>query len=201
VGRRGASGARARTKRATVPPPSDKPAVFVLPGILGSNLKVGNDRVWLSPRIVFGLKKLAYSPGKDKVVPDAPLGPLRRALEVPREDARGRRIRLRLAKAARRKRRSASRTQSTTPSRRASASGLPVRIVAHSMGGLLARTMLLERPQTWERMMARAGARVLMLGTPNGGSWAPMQVLSGDDNFGNLLVAVGAPFAVTTRAC
>ena len=38
--------------------------------------------------------------------------------------------------------------------------------------------------------MARDGARLLMLGTPNGGSWAPMQVLSGDDTFGNTLVGL-----------
>ena len=44
------------------------------------------------------------------------------------------------------------------------------------------------------------GARILMLGTPNGGSWAPMQVLSGDDTFGNLLVNVGAPFSGNARA-
>ncbi len=62
------------------------------------------------------------------------------------------------------------------------------------MGGVLARTMQLERPKVWQRMMARPGARLLMLGTPNGGSWAPMQVLSGDDTFGNSLVAFGAPF-------
>jgi len=43
-------------------------------------------------------------------------------------------------------------------------------------------------------MMAHKGARLLMLGTPNAGSWAPMQVLSGDDSFGNTLTAVGAPF-------
>ena len=42
--------------------------------------------------------------------------------------------------------------------------------------------------------MAHPDARLLMLGTPNGGSWAPMQVLSGDDTFGNTLVAFGAPF-------
>ena len=41
--------------------------------------------------------------------------------------------------------------------------------------------------------MARPGARLLMLGTPNGGSWAPMQVLSGDDTFGNALAAFGSP--------
>ena len=43
-------------------------------------------------------------------------------------------------------------------------------------------------------MLQRPGARLLMLGTPNGGSWAPMQVLSGDDRFGNLLAAVGGLF-------
>ena len=73
-------------------------------------------------------------------------------------------------------------------------SGQPVRIVAHSMGGVLARTMALECPKVWERMMAHPTARLLMLGTPNGGSWAPMQCLSGDDSFGNTLVAFGAPF-------
>ena len=59
-------------------------------------------------------------------------------------------------------------------------------MLAHSMGGVLARTMQLERP---EGLAADDGAprraRLLMLGTPNGGSWAPMQVLSGDDTFGN----------------
>ena len=63
------------------------------------------------------------------------------------------------------------------------------------MGGLLARTMQLVEPATWQRLMAHRDARILMLGTPNGGSWAPMQVLSGDDTFGNALVAFGSPFA------
>ena len=77
---------------------------------------------------------------------------------------------------------------------RRDASGQPVRLLAHSMGGLVARTMQLECPQVWQRLMARDGARLLMLGTPNGGSWAPMQVLSGDDTFGNTLVAFGGLF-------
>ena len=72
----------------------------------------------------------------------------------------------------------------------ATASGQPVRILAHSMGGLVARTMRSSRPQTWNRLMGPQGARLLMLGLPNGGSWAPMQMLTGDDGFGNALVAV-----------
>ncbi len=63
------------------------------------------------------------------------------------------------------------------------------------MGGLLARTLQLVDPATWTRLMAHADARLVMLGTPNGGSWAPMQVLSGDDTFGNALAAIGSPFA------
>ena len=41
------------------------------------------------------------------------------------------------------------------------ASGQPVRLMAHSMGGVLARTMQLERPQVWARLMQRPGARRL----------------------------------------
>ena len=33
-----------------------------------------------------------------------------------------------------------------------------------------------------------------MLGTPNGGSFAPIQVLSGDDSFGNLFTTWGGLF-------
>jgi len=51
-----------------------------------------------------------------------------------------------------------------------------------------ARAMQLVDPTTWNRMIQSDGARILMLGTPNGGSWTPMQVLSGDDSFGNLLI-------------
>jgi tetratricopeptide (TPR) repeat protein len=173
---------------------SDKPAVFVLPGILGSNLKAGDDRIWLSLRLIGGLERLRYQGGvADNVRPDGPIGMVydelmdrlaethevipfafdwRRPIE---EEA------CRLADAV----------EQALDAR--NASGLPVRLLAHSMGGVLARTMQLERPKTFDRLMKREGARLLMLGTPNGGSWAPMQVLSGDDTFGNALAAFGSP--------
>ena len=184
-------------RRATVDekPPAAKPAVFLLPGILGSNLKVDGKRIWLGWRIVNGLKRLAYNPRRaDRVEPDGPLDRVyddlgdflsssheviefgfdwRRPIE---DEAR------RLAAAV------------TMALDARAATGTPVRLLAHSMGGVLARTMQLEQPQVWKRMISHPDARVLMLGTPNGGSWAPMQVLSADDTFGNALVAFGAPF-------
>ena len=175
-------------------PASDKPAVFVLPGILGSHLKAGDKRIWLSLRLIGGLGKLEYKPGgADDVLPDGPIGMVyddlidhlsqshavlpfafdwRRPIE---EEAS------RLADAVERELDARS------------GSGQPVRILAHSMGGVVTRTMQFVRPKTFERLMKREGARFVMLGTPNGGSWAPMQCLSGDDTFGNALASFGSP--------
>jgi pimeloyl-ACP methyl ester carboxylesterase len=177
---------------------AERPAVFVLPGILGSHLKVDGKRVWLSIRFVNNLDKLAWNEDPRKlarVVADGPVGKsydnllehLAESHEVvpfsydwrrPIEDE-ARRLADEIEKALVARERSQQ----------------PVRIVAHSMGGLVARTLQLERPATWKRLMSRPGARFLMLGTPNAGSFAPMQVMSGDDTFGNLFTMVGSLFA------
>ena len=190
-----AAKAVARSRGGSGANPASRPAVFVLPGILGSNLKLDGKRIWLGFRFVNGLKKLAWDPDTAAhVEPDGPIGSTyddlierladshevitfaydwRRPIE---DEAR------RLAKVVD----AAIAVRST--------SGQPVRLIAHSMGGLVARVMQLEAPDTWRRLMAHDGARLLMLGTPNGGSWAPMQTLSGDDTFGNALVAFGSLF-------
>jgi pimeloyl-ACP methyl ester carboxylesterase len=60
----------------------------------------------------------------------------------------------------------------------------PVHIVAHSMGGLVARTFIKKHPQRWEAMWdkqsnGKAGGRLIMLGTPNHGSFDIPQVITG----------------------
>ncbi|MBN3751481.1 CHAT domain-containing protein [Paraburkholderia sp. Tr-20389] len=187
-------GVRGADRRRAEPQP-EKPAVFLLPGILGSHLKVNGERVWLSWRLVNGLSRLRYAQDQpDGVTPDAPIGMIydelvsflrttHEVIEFPydwrkpiEEEAK------RLGEAV----------QQALTLRAKSAQ--PVRIVAHSMGGLLARAMQLECADVWDRMLAHPDSRILMLGTPNGGSWAPMQVLTGDDTFGNALVTLGSPF-------
>lgn len=174
---------------------ANRPAVFVLPGILGSNLKLDGKRIWLGFGFINGLTKLAWDPATtSRIQPDGPISftydelierladtheviPFAFDWRRPIEDEA---------------RRLADAVDAELAAR--SASQQAVRLLAHSMGGLVARSMQLERPATWQRMMARDGARLLMLGTPNGGSWAPMQTLSGDDTFGNTLVAFGSLF-------
>jgi tetratricopeptide (TPR) repeat protein len=194
-GERGASVGNARSA-----PDANKPAVFVLPGILGSHLKQGlpphDDRIWLGPRLLGGFDRLTYQPGgADHVADDGPIGlvydKLLAYLETTHEVIPfGFDWRRPIEEEAQRL---AERMRHALDVRKSS--GQPVRVLAHSMGGLLARTVQLVAPDVWGRLMAHADARLVMLGTPNGGSWAPMQVLSGDDTFGNALTAIGSPFA------
>jgi hypothetical protein len=173
---------------------AELPALFILPGLLGSNLKAGNDRIWLGWRLVNGFDRLAYDPQSDTIVPDGPIDIYYDDLTrffFDDHDVKPFAFDWRRPIAAEAKR-LADEVAAALDARKTSKQ--PVRIIAHSMGGLVARTMQIVSRSTWDRMMAADGARILMLGTPNGGSWAPMQVLSGDDTFGNLLVSVGAPF-------
>jgi tetratricopeptide (TPR) repeat protein len=188
------TGVRAALQSRGAAAAAELPALFILPGILGSNLKIDNDRIWLGWRLVNGLKQLAYDPKGTNILPDGPIGIYYDDLATfffDDHDVKPFAFDWRRPMAAEAKR-LADEVAAALDARKTSKQ--PVRIIAHSMGGLVARMMQIVSRSTWDRMMAADGARLLMLGTPNGGSWAPMQVLSGDDTFGNLLTSVGAPF-------
>jgi pimeloyl-ACP methyl ester carboxylesterase len=58
----------------------------------------------------------------------------------------------------------------------------PVHIVAHSMGGLVARTFMMRHEDRWNKMSVgdgRSVGRLIMLGTPNHGSYAIPQAITG----------------------
>ncbi|MBC5785546.1 CHAT domain-containing protein [Ramlibacter sp. USB13] len=193
----GTRGARAIQRSAGSPaaPAASRPAVFVLPGILGSNIRRDDERIWIGWNFIDGLVKLAWTPetaGRfhaDGPVADVYDGLIERLADTHEVIAFAFDWRRPIEDEAERL---ADAVDAALAAR--SASGQPVRLLAHSMGSLVARTMRLQRRDTWDRMMRREGARLVMLGPPNGGSWAPMQVLTGDDGFGNALVAFGALF-------
>lgn len=56
----------------------------------------------------------------------------------------------------------------------------PIRIVAHSMGGLVTRTMMATHPDIWEQVASRPGSRFIMAGTPTNGSYSTNQIVSGE---------------------
>lgn len=159
-----------------------KPIMFLLPGIMGSHLKVNGKRIWLDFFALAGggLEQLAIdAPG---VVADEPIGSaygdlidfLANHYEVVpfaydwRLSLQQEAARLAAAIDAR--------------LRDAEARQQPLSIVAHSMGGLLARVMIALHPDLWQRMLKHEQSRLIMLGTPNGGSYVIPRMLVGRES-------------------
>jgi CHAT domain-containing protein/pimeloyl-ACP methyl ester carboxylesterase len=169
--------------RGSEPPDNARPVVIYLPGIMGSNLKVGPagqakaSRIWLNPLALplGGLGKIrieADNVSADGLI-DMAYGDLARHLErthrvirfdydwrLPNEQQI-----TRLAQVI---------TQAL-----ADHPDQPVRILAHSMGGLVVRYLINQQPALWERIVARDGGRLVMLGTPNHGSHLMVETLLG----------------------
>lgn len=71
-----------------------------------------------------------------------------------------------------------------------------VHIVAHSMGGLVARDFIFRNPKLWQELNTRPNFRFLMLGTPWLGSYRIPYVLAGKDSMVKLLGKIDFQHAV-----
>lgn len=68
-----------------------------------------------------------------------------------------------------------------------------VHLVAHSMGGVVARNFMRRQPQLWDSMKDPelvSGGRLVMLGTPNYGSFSIPPVLLGNDSMMEVLARI-----------
>ena len=166
-----------RGERAKVAPNS-RPVVVYLPGIMGSELTANGDSVWLNFLSMGfgGLARIAIDSG-EKVEPDDVVrlayGKLKNHLhdrhyvETFTYDWRQPLSTLGTRFAA-----SLSDILARHPDQ-------PVRILAHSMGGLVVRAAFAHDPGLWERIVARDGGRLVMMGTPNHGAHLMVQTLFG----------------------
>ena len=151
----------------------DAPVVFVIPGIMGSHLKVGDRRIWLN------FRRLGFEG----------LGALhmgQRGVSVDGVVASGYEEMCRFLGDKNRVEtfaydwRDSIRTQADELARKISkelkSHKNPVRVLAHSMGGLVARAFIARHDDLWKEMIARGG-RLVMLGTPNRGSYVIPRLL------------------------
>ncbi|KAB8057631.1 DUF7379 domain-containing protein, partial [Janthinobacterium violaceinigrum] len=160
------------------------PIVLLLPDIMGSHLQVGSNRIWFDPvNLVEGrIERLAV--GQPHIVSagwiESCYEPFARFLAQSQEvrpftyDWR-----LSLQHSA-----SAFLPVLDEAIRDAEQRGQPLRIVAHGMGGLVARLALKDR---WQRFGALPGSRLLQVGSANRGTQAMVQVLLGRDRLVQML--------------
>ena len=159
-----------------------RPTAIVIPGTMGSALKVRDQEVWLAYWALMkgGLGDIGIGAG-DVYASDLLgdfYGPLLEHL------TRSHRVeilpydwRLSVREAAKAL---TAKLESILPE--AERTRQAVHLVAHSMGGLVARSMIADGgagAQAWRRMIAIPGSRLLMLGTPNRGSFEAVRWLTG----------------------
>lgn len=156
-----------------------RPIVVVLPGVMGSHLRAGpKDRVWFDPLDIAagGLEKLAWQEGGAGVEAEElfamfygklceHLSKSHRVEPFPYDwrqplDVLAERLGQFL-------------------DRLLKESDQPIRLLAHSMGGLVVRACIHKRRAVMDSLMAREGARLLMLGTPHQGAHSMVENLIG----------------------
>ena len=156
------------------------PIVFLLPGIMGSHIQRGKNRIWFDPFSMWSGEMDKLKVNSTGVTPD---GWMDRGYEsLARHLADSHEVRpfaydwrLSITEAAERFGKELDQAMLDAKKR-----GQPLRIVAHSMGGLVARLALKGR---WEQFKAIRGSRLLQLGTPNQGSHSIAAVLMARDDF------------------
>ena len=161
-----------------IPPSGTKPIVVLLPGIMGSNLSQKNKEIWLHyGRILTGgLINLGYS-NVNKIVADSVVKTsyyklykwLSAKYDVVVYPFDWRKP---LPECA---------NEFNTKIKSLLKIGQPIKIIGHSMGGLLVRDFIINHDDTWQDLKASKSFRIVFLGSPLGGSFRIPSVLFGED--------------------
>ncbi len=172
----------ARSQASTQP----QPVAVVLPGIMGSELAVDNNRIWLDYWKLFlgGLKKLDMHSRKpvsttDRILDDFYAPILEFLARTHRVEVFAYDWRCSVCDAADRL---ADKLELLLP--RAERERQPVHLIAHSMGGLVVRALIADQTRgnaLWQRITSLPNSRLLMLGTPNLGSYEAVRWLTGNN--------------------
>lgn len=169
---------------------ADLPIVYLLPGIMGSHLTVDNELVWIdkwqlirggfasldiaqADVVASALDGDTYQSLADALAADHEVIPFPYDWRLPIADSAARLNAVVRAKLA----------DPSTGNR-------PIRFIAHSMGGLVVRAMMLLEESVWPKVRENPQARIVMLGTPNGGSHAITLLMTGQEKLVRLLATV-----------
>ena len=167
-------------------PVGPRPVVILIPGIMGSHIEINRkrpdqagsgNRIWFDlPSLLLGKLEKIGDPNSAKVFPEDlfemfygdladHLAATHAVIRCPYDwrrtlDVAAATLKDKIEQAAR-----------ENP-------GQPIRLLAHSMGGLVARSLMQLHPAAWNTVL-NSGGRLVMLGTPNNGSHLMVHTLLG----------------------
>jgi CHAT domain-containing protein len=160
-----------------------KPIAIMLPGIMGSNLNQGNNKIWINylrflvgdlHKIDIGRKdisassliKTSYKKLVDYLSAEYDVVTFPFDWRTPMAEA------AELLKAK---------------IEQFLVFKVPIKIIGHSMGGVVTRDFIINHPATWKKLNASKDFKLVFLGAPLGGSYRIPYVLAGKDSIINQL--------------
>ncbi|MBT8185185.1 MAG: hypothetical protein KJN76_10105, partial [Eudoraea sp.] len=166
------------------PPSGERPIVVLLPGIMGSNLSDGDNKLWLNYFNILGGRLLELDNlHTGKIMADSVVKTSYQRLYDWLSGQYDVVIypfdwRLQLGESANR---------FDLKIKELMALGQPIKIIGHSMGGVLVRDFIINHPLTWKKLNASEDFRLIFLGSPLEGSFRILTVLFGEDAIINKL--------------
>ncbi|MCM1984538.1 CHAT domain-containing protein [Lyngbya confervoides] len=167
-------------------PLDNLPVVFLLPGMMGTHLAIAHRRQWLHlPSLAWGGLALNLALDRTGIEPEG-------LVEGVYDQLEARLIReyevIRFGFDWRLSMRHAAHHLAQQIQAQFCSHPRPVYLLAHSMGGLIARTLWVDHAPVWHELIRRGG-RLVLLGTPNYGSYVPAQLFTAQHPMMHLLAA------------
>ena len=159
-------------------PSGEKPIAVILPGIMGSNLEKADKELWLHyGRILSGgLMDLEIKPGNDIVARSVVKTSYFKLYEQ-----LGAKYDVTVFPFDWRKPLTESADDLNEKIKELLHYQQPIKLIGHSMGGVLVRDFILKHDTTWQDLNKSDGFKLLFLGSPLGGSHRILTVLFGED--------------------
>ncbi|MFK8010144.1 MAG: CHAT domain-containing protein [Saprospiraceae bacterium] len=158
------------------PVSGDKPIIILIPGIMGSNLSDGDSEIWIDYLKMAGGGLMRLNIDNKNVEAKSVVGTAYGKLIIDLSD----KYDVVVFPYDWRKSLSASgKILANKINNELLPTGQSIQIIAHSMGGLVTRDIMINHTKTWEKINAIPNFKCILLGTPWQGSYGIPEIITG----------------------
>lgn len=154
----------------------EKPIIILIPGIMGSNLSDGDSEIWIDYLKMAGGRLMRLNMDNKNVSAKTVVGTAYGKLV---NDLSGKYDVLVFPYDWRKSLSVSGKILADKINEELLPTGQPIQIIAHSMGGLVTRDVMMNHSRTWEKLNTIPSFKCILLGTPWQGSYGIPEIITG----------------------